>query len=54
MILNPSNIEYDINQHFLKLTWGKVGVALSGGLESTLIAKIALTHYGEDNVVLLF
>ena len=54
MILKPSNIVYNIEDHFPKLTWGKAGVALSGGLESTLIAKIAIDYYGADNVVLLF
>jgi hypothetical protein len=54
MILKPSNIIYNIEDHFPKLTWGKAGVALSGGLESTLIAKIAIDYYGADNVVLLF
>lgn len=54
MILKPSNIEYDIDDHFPLLTWGKAGVALSGGLESTLIARIALDKYGPNNVVLTY
>jgi hypothetical protein len=54
MILKPSNTVYNVNDHFPPLTWGKAGVALSGGLESTLIAYIAIDYYGEDNVVLLY
>ena len=54
MILKPSNIVYNIEDHFPPLTYGKAGIALSGGLESTLIARIALDHYGEDNVVLVY
>jgi 7-cyano-7-deazaguanine synthase in queuosine biosynthesis len=54
MILQPSNTVYNIEDHFPPLTTGKAAVALSGGLESTLIAKIALDYYGEDNVVLVY
>ena len=54
MILKPSNIVYNIEDHFPLLTYGKAGIALSGGLESTLVARIALDHYGEDNVVLVY
>ncbi len=54
MILKPTNIEYNINDHFPELTWGKAGIAVSGGLESTLIAKIALDKYGPENVVLTY
>lgn len=53
MILKPSNTIYNIEDHFPSAT-GKVGVALSGGLESTLIALIALDLYGIDKVVLLY
>ena len=54
MILEPTNIEYKIADHFPPLTTGKAGVALSGGLESTLIARIALDVYGKDRVVFLY
>jgi hypothetical protein len=54
MILKPSNTIYNIEDHFPALTWGKVGVAVSGGLESTLIARMAIDYYGSDNVVLLY
>lgn len=54
MILKPSNVEYNIEDHFPIPSTGKVGVALSGGLESTLIARIALDTYGKDNVTLLY
>lgn len=54
MILRPTNTEYNIDDYFPQLTWGKVGIALSGGLESTLIARIALDKYGAENVVLTY
>lgn len=54
MILKPSNIEYNISEHFPPATKGKVGVAVSGGLESMLIARIALDVYGSENVVLMY
>ena len=54
MILKPTNIEYNISDHFPPLTTGKAGIALSGGLESTLIARIALDVYGENRVVFLY
>lgn len=54
MILKPTNTRYVINEHFPELTTGKMGVALSGGLESTLIARICLDKYGKDNVVLVY
>jgi len=54
MILKPTNTEYNISDHFPPLTTGKAGIALSGGLESTLIARIALDVYGEDRVVFLY
>jgi 7-cyano-7-deazaguanine synthase in queuosine biosynthesis len=54
LILKPTNTEYKISDHFPPLTWGKAGVALSGGLESTLIARIAMDVYGPENVVLLY
>ena len=54
MILKPSNIEYNIADHFPPLTTGKAGISLSGGLESTLIARIAIDYYGIENIVLLY
>lgn len=54
IILKPSNVEYNIADHFPLPVTGKVGIALSGGLESTLIARMALDIYGPDNVVLLY
>jgi 7-cyano-7-deazaguanine synthase in queuosine biosynthesis len=54
MILKPTNTEYNISDHFPPLTTGKAGIALSGGLESTLIARIALDVYGKDRVVFLY
>lgn len=54
LILKPTNTTYVINEHFPELTTGKMGVALSGGLESTLIAKICLDKYGPNNTVLVY
>lgn len=54
MILKPSNTVYNIEDHFPSLTTGKAGVSLSGGLESTLIAQIAIDYYGRENVILLY
>jgi 7-cyano-7-deazaguanine synthase in queuosine biosynthesis len=53
-ILKPTDTVYKITDHFSQPKSGKVGVAVSGGLESTLIAKIALEVYGSNNVVLLY
>ena len=55
-ILEPTNINYVIKDHFPDPNSfkNKIGVAVSGGLESTLIAKIALEIYGRDRVVLLY
>lgn len=52
--LAPSNTVYKISEHFPMLTTGNVAIALSGGMESTLIAKMALDIYGPDRVVLLY
>lgn len=54
LILKPTNTRYVINEHFPELTQGKMGVALSGGLESTLIAKICQDKYGKENTVLVY
>lgn len=53
-ILKPTDTAYKIADHFPLPVSGCVGIALSGGMESTLIAKIAMEVYGEENVVLLY
>jgi GMP synthase PP-ATPase subunit len=53
-ILEPSKFSYKISDHFPRPVDGKVGISLSGGMESTLIARIAIDVYGDDNVVLLY
>lgn len=50
--LAPNNFEYHLDQHFPKLDDGKrIGVFLSGGMESTLISLIAQKLYGKDRVI---
>lgn len=51
--LRPSMIHYNLLKHFPQST-GKVGVFLSGGMESTLIGKIALELYGKENVLFFY
>ncbi len=54
-ILEPTKTPYNISENFPPVTEGKkVGVFLSGGLESTLVAKIALDVYGKDNVITFY
>jgi PP-loop superfamily ATP-utilizing enzyme len=52
-ILEPTKFVYKISEHFPQPTFGNVGISLSGGMESTLIARIAMDVYGSDRVVLL-
>lgn len=53
-ILEPTKFVYKISEHFPQPTFGNVGISLSGGMESTLIARIAMDVYGSDRVVLLY
>lgn len=53
-ILEPTKFSYKIADYFPQPNQGKVAVSLSGGMESTLIARIAMDVYGEDRVVLLY
>jgi hypothetical protein len=53
-ILEPTKFSYKIADYFHQPKQGKVAVSLSGGMESTLIARIAMDVYGEDRVVLLY
>lgn len=53
--LKPSEIIFDITKHFPLPTHGrKIGVFLSGGMESSLISLIAIERYGKDNVVFFY
>jgi len=53
--LAPTKIKFNIGERFPKLSQGSnIAVAVSGGLESTLIAKICLELYGNDRVILLY
>lgn len=50
--LSPNNILYTLGEHFPELNNNKrMGVFLSGGMESTLISLIAQQIYGKDNVI---
>lgn len=51
--LQPSNFEYSIEEHF-PLSSKRVGVFLSGGMESSLISLIAIERYGKENVVFFY
>jgi hypothetical protein len=54
--LLPANVVYNIDEQFPKLTdpTKKVGIFLSGGMESTLIGKISQELYGVDNIVYIY
>lgn len=54
--LTPSNFVYNIDEHFPKLVdpTKKVGIFLSGGMESTLVSKIAQSVYNPENIVYIF
>jgi hypothetical protein len=50
--LLPTNFKYIVEEHFPKLDPDKkMGVFLSGGMESTLISLIAQKLYGKDRVI---
>lgn len=53
--VKPYDKVFDINLHFPKLENNKkMGVFLSGGMESTLITLIAQSVYGEENVLVFY
>lgn len=54
--LSPANFVYNIDEHFPKLNdpSKKVGIFLSGGMESTLISKIAQTVYDPANILYIY
>lgn len=51
--LGPKDLNYSIDENFPD-TQNNVGVFLSGGLESTLIALIAFEKYGKDRVICFY
>jgi hypothetical protein len=52
LVLNPTQFVYNIEDHFPKLDSDKkMGVFLSGGMESSLISLIAQQVYGKDRVI---
>lgn len=54
-ILQPSNFNFVINQHFPKLkSKSKMGIFLSGGMESCLISYIAKQIYGVENIYFFY
>ena len=54
-LLNPKNIFYRIEDHFPKLLNDKkMGIFLSGGMESSLITLIAQQVYGKNKVLNFF
>jgi len=54
-ILKPTNFEFVIKDHFPELPDNrKMGVFLSGGMESCLISFIAKERYGVDKVVFFY
>jgi 7-cyano-7-deazaguanine synthase in queuosine biosynthesis len=54
-VLKPNDFLYNIDEHFPKLEKNKkVGIFLSGGMESSLISLIALSIYGKNNLTFFF
>ena len=51
-ILGPNKYKFSINENFPKCE--RVGIFMSGGLESTLLAKISFMIYGKQNVELVY
>ena len=53
--LSPNGQPFNIKDHFPKLEKNKrMGVFLSGGMESTLITLIAQEVYGKENVLIFY
>ena len=53
--LAPSNYKFIIESHFPKLSnHQKMGVFLSGGMESSLISLLAREYYGKERVVFFY
>lgn len=55
-VLKPTGFNYDINDHFptLKDPSKKLGVFLSGGMESCLISLICLQRYPKDSIIFFY
>lgn len=56
LTLKPTDFVYNFDEHFPKLTDPnkKVGVFLSGGMESCLISLIALERYNRDQIIFFY
>jgi 7-cyano-7-deazaguanine synthase in queuosine biosynthesis len=53
--LKPTNFKYVIATHFPQVPDNKkVGIFISGGMESTLVATLAFEIYGKDNVICFY
>jgi hypothetical protein len=53
--LKPTGITFSLEEHFPILTEGKkIGIFLSGGVESSLLSLISFNLYGKENVVCFF
>jgi len=54
-ILGRDNIEFNLQEKFPKLSSGKnIAVFTSGGMESTLLAKMCFEIYGRDRTILCY
>lgn len=55
-VLKPNSFNYSIDEHFpiLKDTSKKIGVFLSGGMESCLISLICLDRYPQDSIIFFY
>jgi len=52
-ILGHEMLDYKIHDHFPKIK-NKIGIFLSGGMESTLVTLIAFEIYGRENVLCFY
>jgi 7-cyano-7-deazaguanine synthase in queuosine biosynthesis len=53
--LQPTNTIFDTDVDLPTLDAGKkIGIFLSGGMESTLLVKLAINKYGKDNVLCFY
>lgn len=56
LTLRPTNFKYDFDKHFPKLQdpTKKVGIFLSGGMESCLISLISLERYPRESLIFFY
>jgi hypothetical protein len=53
--LHPSGFEYVVEEHFPRLNDGeRIGIFISGGMESTLVSLIAIELYGRERIEFVF